>query len=156
MTLQGIMLIAAEIDPAGAGIEKWVSLGIGGVLALLMFYFYRQLAAQSIDREVANVKAARMQTDMMVGVVQENSKVTSALVTTVDNLHRSLGQMTDELRIRYEQSLRDSVASAVKHGDHVAEASRAALAVLESAKVSALAVVTAAADEAERKRKDLA
>lgn len=132
-------------------LEKYVSLGVGGILAGTIFYFYRQLVNQTADRAVQNLVDSREQTSLVLKVVQENSAVSAGLQTMVTSLHGALDLMIREQRDRYEMDLRNSSAKAATDAASIAAAASAALAVVERAKTDALAVVSTAATEARRK-----
>lgn len=63
---------------------KWfATLGVGGVLAAMMFWFYR--------RDVANYTALwKGQTDILMAVVKENTASNTKLITVIEALHRRL------------------------------------------------------------------
>lgn len=63
---------------------KWfATLGVGGVLAAFMFYFYR--------RDVAQYTSLwKGQSDILMNVVKENTASNTKLVTVIEALHRRL------------------------------------------------------------------
>ena len=99
-----MFLLATEIgDPT---VERYVSLGVGGILAATIFYFYRQLAAQALEREKQNADAHQAQTTVILGVVQDNTRAVAGLEATVASFHTTVDTMNREQRERYEQTLR--------------------------------------------------
>lgn len=102
--LGSALLLASEIgDP---NIERYVSLGVGGLLAATIFYFYRQLVTQTIARERENTENLRTQSAVILSVVQENTRVSAVLQETVASFHVTVDTMNRDQRERYEQTLR--------------------------------------------------
>lgn len=71
----------------GGGVSdamQWfATLGVGGVLAGMMFFFYRKDVR-------AITELWKTQTEMLVNVVQENTRSNVQLTSVVDALHRRL------------------------------------------------------------------
>lgn len=106
MTLGAGTVLATEIsDPAAV---PWASLGVGGVMAFTIFYFYRKQVQEYADREKANADAYRVQAALMIVTLQENSKVTAQLSGAVSDLRTVVSDSSREQRERYEQDLRDA------------------------------------------------
>lgn len=105
MSLDVGFVLATEIgDP---NIEKYVQFGIGGVLAAVIFYFYRQNVAQTAQRERENADAYRVQAALMIVTLQDNSKATAQLSGAVSDLRTVVSDSSREQRERYEQDLRE-------------------------------------------------
>jgi shikimate 5-dehydrogenase len=114
--LGAFSLFTSEIgDPQ---IEKYVQLGIGGVLSAVIFYFYRQQAATLAERERENAEllakrerenadAYKIQAALLIATLQETSRVNTQLSTAVSELRTQLAELTKDQRDRYEQELRD-------------------------------------------------
>lgn len=106
-------VLATEIgDPA---VMPWATLGVGGVMALTIFYFYRKQAEESAkrEREVAEhaqetAQAYKVQAALLIVTLQENSKVTAQLSGVVADLRTVVSESSREQRERYEQDLRDA------------------------------------------------
>lgn len=63
---------------------KWfATLGVGGVLAAFMFWFYRQDVKQYTDEW-------RGMSDILTTVVKENTAAQTKLTTVIEALHRRL------------------------------------------------------------------
>lgn len=63
---------------------RWLTtLGVGGVLAAFMFYFYRKDVKSYTELWKA-------QTEILITVVRENTKSNEHLIVLVDALHRRL------------------------------------------------------------------
>lgn len=62
---------------AASEVPGWASLGVGGVLAGGMFYFYRQ------DRKGSEEKLSELSKDFR-GIVQENTKAITKLCTFLE------------------------------------------------------------------------
>jgi hypothetical protein len=68
---------------------KWfATLGVGGVLAAFMFHFYRKDVRQYTDQW-------RGQSELLIGVIKENTSVLTRLVTVIDALHRRIDREED-------------------------------------------------------------
>ena len=74
---------------------KWLAtLGVGGVLAGIMFFYYRKDVAQYTN-------LWKGQSEALLEVVKENTKVITQLIEAVDALHRRLDRdREDRKRIR--------------------------------------------------------
>lgn len=70
---------------------KWLAgLGVGGVLAGMLFMFYRKDVKQFTDlwKMQSDREAAR--TEMLIGVVRENTSSNTQLVEMIRSLHHRL------------------------------------------------------------------
>lgn len=63
--------------------QWFATLGVGGVLAGMMFFFYRKDVR-------AITELWKTQTELLVNVVQENTRSNVQLTSVVDALHRRL------------------------------------------------------------------
>ena len=61
------------------------TLGVGGVLAAFMFHFYRQDVKQYTE-------LWKGQTEMLMGVVKDNTQSNTKLITLIDAMHRRLDE----------------------------------------------------------------
>lgn len=119
-------VLATEIgDPV---LMPWATMGVGGVLASVIFYFYRKLVDETArrdreiaaaiakrEREVADAaheaaQAYRVQAALLIATLQENSKVTAQLSGVVADLRTVVSESSREQRERYDQDLRDAAA----------------------------------------------
>lgn len=69
-------------------IQWFATLGVNGILAGVMFYFYKQLNERTTEY-------MRSQNELIIQVVKENTKSNTELVLMVDAMHR---RMDDEGR----------------------------------------------------------
>ncbi len=98
-------VLATEIgDPT---LMPWATLGVGGAMACVIFYFYRKLAEEHAKREKEIADQYRVQAALLIVTLQENSKVTAQLTGVVADLRTVVSDSSQELRQRYEQDLRD-------------------------------------------------
>lgn len=70
--------------------QWFATLGVNGILAGVMFFFYRQLTTQFTDFVKAQLEAQTTQTSTIVMVVKENTESNTKLVTMIDAMHRRL------------------------------------------------------------------
>ncbi len=70
--------------------QWFATLGVNGILAGVMFFFYRQLTGQFTDFVRAQLAAQTQQTTTIVQVVKENTESNTKLVTMIDAMHRRL------------------------------------------------------------------
>lgn len=104
-------VFAAEIaEPA---LMPWATLGVGGILAGTILYFYVQLAAASRKREqevalreALTADAYRVQAALMITTLQANSAATTLLSAAVSELRTVVSDSSREQRERYEAELR--------------------------------------------------
>ena len=73
-------------------IQWFATLGVGGLLAGVMFYFYRQLNTQFTDYVKDQFENQKAQTSLLVSVVKENTESNTKLVTMIDAIHRRLDE----------------------------------------------------------------
>lgn len=82
-------------------IKTFPSLGVGGALASLIFYFYRKQGIEYYEAIKAEAKRfedfmkyqndlLRTQNDTLVGVIKENSRASATLSEVVRSLHEHL------------------------------------------------------------------
>ena len=62
-------------------------LGVGGVLALVMFLVYRKDMRYMAELHLAQLEAWKGQTEILVAVVKDNTTALSALVTELRREH---------------------------------------------------------------------
>lgn len=106
MALGAGTVLATEIGEPS--IERYVSLGVGGVLATTIFYFYKQLAAQSAKREKETSDEYKLQAALMIVTLQDATKVNTVLSAAVTELRTTVNELNRDQRERYEQELRDA------------------------------------------------
>ena len=72
---------------------KWlITLGVGGVLAGMMFMFYRKDIKQYTELWQTQAELNRKQTEMLVGVIKEQAISNVQLTSAVEALHRRLDE----------------------------------------------------------------
>lgn len=104
MALSAGTVFAADIpDPS---VERWVSLGVGGILAATIFWFYRRQVDESNRRERENAEAYKVQAALMIVTLQDNSRATTHLSAAVTELRGVVSDSSREQRERYEADLR--------------------------------------------------
>ena len=78
-----VPLVFADLVPASADPFEWVKLGIGGAIAVLIFYFYRKDVRVFTDQWQGQSAA-------LLQVVKENTIAVTANTRTIDALHARL------------------------------------------------------------------
>lgn len=96
-------------------IERYVSLGVGGALAATIFYFYRQLADQSIKKAEENANAYRQQAEILIEVLNDHTKMTAELVASARASTAAIDVLIREQRAQYEDTLKDRRQSNRRH-----------------------------------------
>lgn len=92
------VVVAQQIgDPQ---LKDLASYGVGGALALLMFYFYRQQATANLLREQQNADQHAKMTERVLEVVQENSRV-------MTGLHQTMADIRSDQQQQLKDALRD-------------------------------------------------
>src|SRR3954467_12082359 len=76
-----------------ANLERYVSLGVGGILAGTIFYFYRQQSSLMAKRERETGEAYRLQSVQLIATLQETSKVNTQVLAAVTELRTQLSEM---------------------------------------------------------------
>lgn len=79
-------------------LQWFATLGVGGILAGVMFYFYRALTTQFTEYVKQQLEHQRDQTLIVVQVVKENTESNTRLVTMIDAMHRRLDDEQRPLR----------------------------------------------------------
>lgn len=77
-----------EMDP----IQWFATLGVNGVLAGVMFYFYKQLNERFTDYVKAQNEHQKENTTLLVNVVIANTESNTKVVSMVDAMHRRLDE----------------------------------------------------------------
>ncbi len=73
-------------------IQWFATLGVNGILAGVMFYFYKQLNERFTDYVKAQHEEQKSQSKLLVEVVRENTASNTKVVTMVDAMHRRLDE----------------------------------------------------------------
>lgn len=73
-------------------IQWFATLGVGGILAGVMFYFYKQLNERFTDYVKSQLEHQKTQTEQVINVVKENTESNTKLVTMIDAIHRRLDE----------------------------------------------------------------
>lgn len=76
-------------------LQWFATLGVNGILAGVMFYFYRQLNDRFTEYVRTQLAAQTQQTALLVTVVRDNTESNTKVVTMVDAMHR---RMDDDQR----------------------------------------------------------
>lgn len=95
-------------DIGEPSLERYVSLGVGGVLATTIFYFYKQLSAQFAKREKETAEEYKLQAALLIVTLQDSTKVNTVLSAAVTELRTTVNELNRDQRERYEQELRDA------------------------------------------------
>lgn len=93
----------AASDIPDPQLKEWTMFGVGGLLAAMIFHFYRQDRLASQAREEQYAKQLMEINATIITVVKENSEVITGLHETVNVLHTTMAEMNRELR----DSMRD-------------------------------------------------
>lgn len=83
------------MNPTGNPMDplQWfATLGVNGILAGVMFYFYKQLNERFTEYAKQQTEQQRAQTTLLVEVVRENTASNTKVVTMVDAMHRRLDE----------------------------------------------------------------
>lgn len=79
-------------------LQWFTTLGVGGILAGVMFYFYKQLNERFTDYVKAQLEHQKTQTEQVINVVKENTESNTKLVTMIDAIHRRLDETPTTFR----------------------------------------------------------
>jgi hypothetical protein len=79
------------------GVKWFAGLGVGGVLAGMIFWFYRQDSAEWAAELTAQRAAAHGLIVSMMQVIKENSVAITANTQTIEALHRRDDRIEDAL-----------------------------------------------------------
>lgn len=72
------------------------SLGVGGTIAAILFFFYRKDVRSYTDLWREATDQARAQTDMMMTIVKENTAAFAQNTEVVKSLHKRLDRLERE------------------------------------------------------------
>ena len=84
--------------------DFWVTLGVGGVLAAMTFYYYRLLAAQYLADTKQYGEALKTISESMLQLVKDNVAALTTLNNTVAALHKRLDEERDIQELRTDMS----------------------------------------------------
>lgn len=73
-------------------IQWFATLGVNGILAGVMFYFYKHLNERFTEYVKQQNEHQQRQTTLLVEVVRENTASNTKVVTMVDAMHRRLDE----------------------------------------------------------------
>lgn len=83
---------------ADGEMAKWLAtLGVGGVLAGVIFYFYQKHASEWAKRLEGFIDLERHRTDALIRVVSENTASNSAVIKAVESNTKMLDMLCQQV-----------------------------------------------------------
>jgi len=84
-------------------LQWFATLGVNGILAGVMFYFYKNLNDRFTEYVKEQQEYQRTQTNLLVNVVRENTESNTKVVTMVDAMHRRMDDDRNRFRAANER-----------------------------------------------------
>jgi hypothetical protein len=87
-------------------IKEWIGLGVGGGIALMIFWFYRIDRRHSEDQSTATSNAAMKMEERALDVLTANAVASQKMAGALDGLARSL-EVAEKDKVQYFNKILD-------------------------------------------------